>query len=224
MTRVNTAGRPICGAKKKDGTPCQSTQIMGNTGRCRLHGGKSPAGMASPNFRHGRHSKYLPARLAAKFAEAEADPTLYDLRSEVALVDTRLGELLERVENRDSAEIWKQLDGAYQDVRKALFSDKSDEKAVLFALGNLEKLIGQGLGDWATWKEIGGMVEQRRKLVESERTHQKQMQMMVSIDQMMLAVGAIMSSIKDHKDKVLDQSALTSISQKIDALLGGGRA
>ena len=56
-------------------------------GRCRLHGGKSPAGLASPHYKDGRYSKALPARLAARYATAEADPRLLELRDEVALTD-----------------------------------------------------------------------------------------------------------------------------------------
>jgi hypothetical protein len=30
------------------------------TGRCHLHGGKTPAGIGSPHFKHGFYSKYVP--------------------------------------------------------------------------------------------------------------------------------------------------------------------
>jgi hypothetical protein len=38
-------------------------------GRCRMHGGKSLHGIASPRFKHGRYSKYLFARLAGRYLE-----------------------------------------------------------------------------------------------------------------------------------------------------------
>jgi hypothetical protein len=34
-------------------------------GRCRLRGGKTPNGVASPHFKHGQHSKYLAKHLKA---------------------------------------------------------------------------------------------------------------------------------------------------------------
>ncbi len=42
------------GAKTRAGTPCQNWGMR--NGRCRMHGGKSYGGMASPRFKHGWHS------------------------------------------------------------------------------------------------------------------------------------------------------------------------
>jgi hypothetical protein len=50
--------KSACGAKKRDGTPCRRPPLHGRT-RCRLHGGATPAGIASPHFKHGRRSKYV---------------------------------------------------------------------------------------------------------------------------------------------------------------------
>jgi len=52
--------RPICGAKRAKGRGiCQSTALYEN-GRCRNHGGPSLKGIASPSFKDGKHSRYLP--------------------------------------------------------------------------------------------------------------------------------------------------------------------
>lgn len=48
-----------CGAKTRSGTPCKRLPAVPNKGgRCNLHGGKSLAWFAHPNFKHGRYSKY----------------------------------------------------------------------------------------------------------------------------------------------------------------------
>jgi hypothetical protein len=51
-----------CGAKTRSGGTCRNWAMA--NGRCRLHGGKSLAGPASPSFKHGRHSKWLPKEVA----------------------------------------------------------------------------------------------------------------------------------------------------------------
>ena len=214
--QYNKDGKEICGAKRKNGKGvCGSTILIGQTGRCAVHGGLTPSGLASSNLRTGRHSKYLPAGLYDKFMEAQNDPMLFELRSEVALVDVRIGELLTRIDKSDSSEIWKRLGDSFGDLRKAIMGD-GDAQAVVFALGALEKVINEGIGDWATWKEISLQVEQRRRLVESERLHQKQMQQLVSVDQMMLLAGALLASVKTH---VKDRSALMAISKEFDTHL-----
>lgn len=213
---LNAKGQEICGAKKRNGTGiCQSIILIGNTHRCWLHGGKSPTGLASASFKTGRHSRYLPARLYDKFVEAQNDPMLFELRGEVALVDVRIGELLQRVDTGESAEIWKRLDTTFQKLKGAIMGD-GDAQAVVFALGELEKNITTGIGDWAAWAEIARMVEQRRKLVESERTHQKAMQQLMSYEQAMLFAGAVLASLKAN---ITDKGLLNKISNEIDGHL-----
>jgi len=44
-----------CGARTRQGTRCRKWGM--SNGRCRLHGGLTPRGLASPHFRHGRYSR-----------------------------------------------------------------------------------------------------------------------------------------------------------------------
>lgn len=55
-----------CGAKTRRGTPCRRAPMR--NGRCYLHGGKSLAWFAHPNYKHGRYSKYsgIPEREKAE--------------------------------------------------------------------------------------------------------------------------------------------------------------
>ncbi len=48
-----------CGAKTRSGEPCKNWSIS-PSGRCRMHGGKSYGGMASPTLKHGWYSRYWP--------------------------------------------------------------------------------------------------------------------------------------------------------------------
>jgi hypothetical protein len=65
------AMKPPCGARTRSGAPCKNATI-GQTGRCRMHGGKSLGGIASPRYKHGRYSKYLIARLAGAYLGRDA--------------------------------------------------------------------------------------------------------------------------------------------------------
>lgn len=85
-----------CGAKlrKKPGKRCRTTKLMPN-GRCRLHGGKTPSGPASPNWRTGARSKHrwmadMPGKMGDRFNKALADPHLANLRASMALNDALL--------------------------------------------------------------------------------------------------------------------------------------
>src|SRR5262249_46273923 len=85
-------GGPTRGALKRDGTPCQARPYA--NGRCRVHGGETPAGVASPHYRNGRRSKYLrdlPRDLRAGYKAALAGPEQTALVDELAVLEARIG-------------------------------------------------------------------------------------------------------------------------------------
>jgi hypothetical protein len=86
-----------CGAKlrRKPGRTCQSTALFPNS-RCRIHGGKSLAGVASGTFRHGRHSIHFPAAWG-RLGDLLADPDLRSITLDLVVLDRRMGDILARV-------------------------------------------------------------------------------------------------------------------------------
>src|ERR1019366_8858276 len=66
-------------------------------GRCRLHGGKSLGGIASPRFKHGRYSKHVmfqpPAPGMAWLNHVAQDTSDVDLRREIAFITAGIREL-----------------------------------------------------------------------------------------------------------------------------------
>src|SRR5690606_6632650 len=116
-----------CGAKRKDGQPCRA-RAMAN-GRCRIHGGKTPTGIALPHTKTGRYSKYLPPDILERYHTALSDNDLLSLRDEIALVDVQI-----------------------QAVLEAQSDPKAKPEDVIAARARLHELI-----------------EQRRRLVETER-------------------------------------------------------
>ncbi len=201
-----------CTAKNKSGNPCKQHAINGTT-KCYLHGGKSLAGIASPSLKHGRYSKHLPERLAGRYNEALADPKLMELRDEIALMGARLAELVGRVEAGDSTGRWKALQAAFADLRDA--TRRADKPGVTFAMAALENAIKSGGNDYATWREIAELTEQRRKLVESEQKRLVAMQQMITSEQAMILLAAITDTVRKH---VTDKSALAAISTELKQL------
>jgi hypothetical protein len=147
-----------CGARNRQGEPCQRWALAGRN-RCRLHGGKTLVGTASANFRSGRYSRYLPGRLQERYEQAEADPELLSLKSEVALVDARLADLLSRVDTGESGQRWADLRRAYRAFIRARQAGDGETAA----LAKVESVIESAIQDHTAWAEIGALVEQRRK-------------------------------------------------------------
>jgi hypothetical protein len=96
-----------CGAKTDRG-PCKKPPMKGRT-RCDRHGGKSLAGAASPTFKHGRYSKHLPTNLIPSFQAALEDPDLLSLRSEIALTQCRIDQVIESAQGHAARLDWEAL-------------------------------------------------------------------------------------------------------------------
>lgn len=183
-------------------------------GRCRIHGGKSLAGIASPTYQTGRYSRYLPGRLLGRYAEAQANPALLELRADIALIDARIGDLIARVDTGESGALWARLMQARSDL--LLYRRAGDTVKTAEALNTLLDLVGQGHADYRAWAEVGATIEQRRRLVESERKRLVEMQQTLTVEKAMLLIGAIGGIIKAH---VQDRQALAAISNDIQALV-----
>jgi len=213
-----------CKAKsKRSGERCKKDAVPGRD-VCHIHGGKTPRGLDSPNTKTGRYSKDLPTRLMARYLEGQNDPDLLDLREEVALIDARIGDLLERVDTGEAGANWRRVASevergqqAIQDYRSAVVSQDAKKmasgfKEVTDVLSSIGRITGAGIGDYAAWDEIGKLVEQRRKLAESERKHQIELQQAITAERALLMIGAIGAIIAKH---VSDKSTINKIATDI---------
>jgi hypothetical protein len=202
-----------CGARTKhDGTPCERSPIRGRT-RCRLHGGKTLVGTACPHFRSGRYSVYLPERLRERYEQAEDDTELLSLRSEVALVDARLVDLLSRVDSGESGQLWTDLKRAHREFTVAKRGE--DVARMHTTLARVEQLIDSAVDDHQAWAEIGERIEQRRRLTESEAKRLVVLQQMLTAEQAMALMRAMIDIITRH---VTDKQALRDIIVDMRAL------
>lgn len=198
---------------KRTHQQCGAQAVTGST-KCYHHGGKSLAGVASPRFSTGRYSKVLPSRLAARYEEMRGDAALLELREEIGLVDARLADLLSRVDTGESGALWQGLMKARMDLLAA--KQGGDTVGQIVALNSILDLISQGHTDYRAWAEVGSVLEQRRKLVESERKRMIETQQMISSERAMALLGAVVNIIREHVD---DRAVLAAISSGINNLI-----
>ena len=130
---------PQCGAKTRSGTPCKRSPRL--NGRCKLHGGTAPTGLASPNFKHGRYSKAF-GKIGKRFEDSINDPALLDPRRAVATQDLIVTKCAERLADTDSPEFRKRASNLYDDVEAA--ARDGDAEALGPALTALGKHIRNG--------------------------------------------------------------------------------
>lgn len=170
-----------------------------------MHGGKSPVGIASPTFKHGRYSKALPGNLRERI-EQLADPDFLSTRCEIAIVRNRILELLEQL-NRDSATGSQDCSHALTALKVALESDNT--ALAQEALKRLQQLSLQEMQDRATWKEIHQLIDLVGKLVIAETKRIKTAEEYCSVAELLVLITAMGDSVMRN---VSDRQALAAIA------------
>ena len=203
-----------CTAKAKSTQKRCTRWAMKGTTVCYVHGGPTPRGIASPNFKTGRYTKEIPDRLVEKYQESISDPDLLALSAEISLVDARLSDLLSRVDTGESGALWKQAQAAFIDFRSA--NAAGDQDKMTSALSELNRILNLGVDDYKAWREVGDVIEQRRKLVESERKRRTEMESMITAERQMLLIAGILGVIREN---VTDKTTLSNLSTGIRALI-----
>lgn len=192
-----------------------------------MHGGMTPRGIASPHFKNGlhmRHQSALPPRLLATYEAGLSDPDLLAVKSEISLTDARLEDLLGRVDTGEAGETWNSLRETFHVAEKSRQKwdrnvgsvDGEKAKQTFFeAFETIGTLIAEGAQDYRAWEEVHKMVEQRRKLAETEAKRLEKMGRMITSDRAMQMVAALVELVREN---VSDTHALTAIYNGINRL------
>lgn len=161
---------------------------------CYMHGGVSTNfGAGSPTYKHGRYSKVLPERLAARYDAARANPDLLSLRDDLATCESRLAELFARLDSGESGATWRALGQALADFETA--RALGNALASQLALAQMHTLIRQGASDDAAWEDIRAMWDMRCKLTFTETKTLHLLQQMITAEQLSVYMGVITDAI-----------------------------
>lgn len=206
-----------CTARRKNGQGHCTSFAMAN-GKCRVHGGASLSGLASPVLVSGRYSKHLPTRLIGRYEAALSDPELLALRDDVSLLDTRIGQVVAALDTGESRECWVALMATVstlEDQWQKLLDDGEPPEEMERTIESIGRLVRAGLSEGYVWSEIRGLLKERAALVASEQKRLVDMQQYVTAEKALLFVSAVMDSVRRH---VHDRDALIAISADLGRL------
>lgn len=165
----------------------------------------------------GRYAHLLPSSLAERFNASLMDRQLLSLRSEIALVDARLEDVLSHTNDagdRATLGAWvelKKLNGILRDRRR-----RGDAQGMAMALNEIQKLIDLGATEEESWHEAYGLMEQRRKLAESEHKRLVALHQVLTAEEALTLVNMVVDAVRRH---VTDRGQVASVSRELAALL-----
>jgi hypothetical protein len=139
--------------------------------------------------------KSLPDKLALRYLESQSDPELLNMRSDIALVDARVEQLLDSTkELAPYIDFVGGLRSSLNEFKAA--AAKADGAGMSEALGRLDAIVADGEADIQTWQQIIGLLEMRRKLVDQESKRLVAMHQMVTAEEAMALVGKLLAVVK----------------------------
>lgn len=208
---------PACGNAKKGGGFCESPYRYHN-GKCRVHGGPSPKGMASGTWKTGQHSKYakMPKRLRQGYEEAIDDPELTHHRSSVALIDQLVDETLESYDAGANPERWEQVKKLVR--RLDVANASGDYPKAREAFEELKLVVSEGYAHVEQSRSVTRLLEARRRHAESETKRRLSEAITFSYEtavQYYMAIGTSARRWFGH-----DQERLSGFIDEVTAIAG----
>jgi hypothetical protein len=211
---LDGSGRRVCGARNRPAAAypfCQCDKLLPN-GRCRLHGGKTPRGPASKNWKHGQRSKYLPLPVASLYREAANDPELMHARGTVALLETRARQLMQRLATPESDSLWGDLKAAAAELEAAQQKADPDERAAatLTASARLVEITNRGVDEAAAWQELRVVEREKLHAQKVEWARMRDLRQLATAEEVYDLVRAIAESVARHVSNPKERLAVVN--------------
>lgn len=200
-------GTPICGRiRAKTKTPCQCRILCAN-GRCGLpgHGG----GHVKGPLKHGRYSKFLPTRLAARYEAAINDDVLEYLRENVAVVVAMTQGKFQEFGEHSSAELWKAAQKACKAALAAMGRTRNPQANA--ALKELDAILTNGGGMQQKESESIKLMAEASRLGKAELARMQKLGQFITPQEAMANRAHWISLIS----KYVDHSALPKLADEI---------
>lgn len=210
------ANKPRCKAKSTmaGGGQCRNFAVPGRE-VCRWHGGLSPAaGPSHPSYKHGLYSKALPTHLQEIAQQAAENADLLNMAPGIQLTDTRIVELLGKLENGAGRDAWRNMRIFLESLEAAM--EDEDQHLIHQNLRQMRELIWSQLREHGIWEEVYQNLELRRKLVDTESKRREKAATVLSADQVLTFMHQVALILRRH---VTDMQTLALIGSDLQALM-----
>lgn len=182
---------------------------------CWFHGGRTATGPASPFWKHGAYSKYLPTRYKHAFELSLSDPEITSVKYQLALLDSREAELLKRLDTSESGVLWAKIKEAAAQLKQVMTSGKPDLQQVI--ANDLVNRIDTWADNDAQWAELYQIFEMRRRLADTERKREEGLNAHLTLDEMTQIAAFLAGMLRRY---ITDGKTLRSASVELSEFFG----
>lgn len=212
-------GRPQCiGKNHANGYRCQRYAVLGYS-VCQVHGAGSPfkgrPGGRPPTI--FKYKKNMPADLASRYEEAVSDERLLSLDNEIALITTRITQLLEHLPDVD--EVTANIEELIQNVAMIKEAKEShDVDKMLELITAVTNAIGTLHSDISHWDKLTDLFIKKGKLTSYEIEHRKIMKYYITAEEASAMVQSIIQVInRNVKDQVTKNIIAAELKRLFEA-------
>jgi hypothetical protein len=160
---------------------------------CKLHGGATPRGAASPHYSGKGYSKYLPVGMREQYEEFANDAQRLELTEEIALARALLSENVKTIAEIDTETAWKEAQKYYTLGMKARKQGKREKANEHFT--QLGELLTRGTDQNEKIKSALVNMDTVRRLIDTQRQIYVDKGELVSRALIILVLDAILEAI-----------------------------
>lgn len=164
----------------------------------------------------------MPTHLLSAYKAAQEDKELLSTRDDIALVDSRINELLSRVrkdeQGPEGSELWIKIRAGFRLMSEQVElgnAAKSD-----YYMREVSAMLEEGTKDYFAWREIGQLLDKRRGLAEAERKRQLEMRQLLTSEQAILLMNKVLEALQESVRHYLSEPEDRIKANKILAGVG----
>lgn len=209
-----------CHGLTRSGTRCKSPAVQGSK-YCLAHAPSIETAGESENER-GRYTGYVGA-LEEKYQSALQDRYLLHVRDEIAILDARLKDLLKQAKEGINAASWKKFSAQYRILKTSI--ETKNFSALQSILATMDQAMEEGRRETELWTDIQSVMEQRRKLVETEQKYLSQTNQMIPLESAIILLSGTITAIKNSlkkyvADREIEETIVLDAQREYERLIG----
>lgn len=179
-----------------------------------MHGGNAARGKAHYNYKDGSRSRYQPtSQLNELYERAKRDTDLRDLSDDLALTTALINDRLQSLETMGGIDFFNDLSKTANALRKAHSQQDLDEIYHIASL--IDGMANKGKSHLSQLDMMLKLIEQRRKLSDSQSKRENEQQQFVTVMQVMSILNMFITAVFGHIQSARTKHAIYQEIERI---------